>query len=174
MGDTGGCGVVKIEAGDTQKVPGQLLHAEGAENIDLGFECATQETPRRVRGGAGQGVTGLARAERGAGRERPGAKTGAGHEGRRNVAERFAARGTVFGRSKIGAQPVAPVLAERIDALHGRARHEGHNALPQRPASSLAEVSSPGWPKKFAGEQYERERLLRGRNMVSMKKSHKV
>ena len=119
-------------------------------------------------------MTGLAGAERGTGREGPGAKTGAGHERRRNVAEGFAAGGTVLGSSKSGVQPVAPVLAERIDALHGRARHEGHNALPQRPASSLAEVSSPGWPKEFAGEQYERERLLRGRNMVSMKKSHKV
>ena len=45
---------------------------------------------------------------------------------------------------------------------------------PQRPASSQAEVSSPGWPKEFAGGQYERERLLRGSNMVSMKKSHKI
>jgi hypothetical protein len=135
---------------------------------------ASAETPRRVRGGTGQGVPGLARAERGAGREGPGAKTGARHEGRRNVAEGFATRGTVLGRSKIGAQPVTPVLAERIYALHGRARHEGHNALPQRPASSPAGVSFPGWPKEFAGEQYERKRLLRWRNMVSMKKSHKV
>jgi hypothetical protein len=90
------------------------------------------------------------------------------------VAEGFTTRGTVLGRSKISPQPVAPVLAERIDALHGRARHEGHNAFPQRPASSKAEVSSPGWPKEFAGEQYEREGLLRERNMVSMKKSHKI
>lgn len=119
-------------------------------------------------------MPGLARAEKGTGREGPGAKPGAWHERRRNVAEGFAARGTVLGRSKIGTQPVTPDFAERIDALHSRARHEGHNALPQRPASSLAEVSSPGWPKEFAGEQYERERLLRGRNMVSMKKSHKV
>jgi hypothetical protein len=142
--------------------------------ISMMNSIASAETPRRVGGGAGQGVPGLAGAERGAGRDGPGAKTGAGHEGRRDVAKGFAARGTVLGRSKIGAQPVAPVLAERIDALHSRARHEGHNALPQRPASSKAEVSSPGWPKEIAGEQYEREGLLRGRNMVSMKKSHKI
>jgi len=133
-----------------------------------------RETPRRVRGGAGEGVRELARAEGGTRRKGPGAKAGAGHKRRGNVAERFAARGAVLGSRKIGAQPVAPVLAKRINALHGRARHEGHNALPQRPASSPAEVSSPGRPKEIAGRQYEREELLRGRNMVSMKKSHKL
>jgi hypothetical protein len=142
--------------------------------ISMVNSIAREEAPRRVRGGTERGVPGLARAERRAGRDRPWAKTGAGHEGRRNVAEGLAARGTVLGRSQIGTQPVAPVLTNRIDALDGRAWHEGHNALPQRPASSQAEVSSPRWPKEFAGGQYQRERLLRERNMVSMKKSHKI
>src|SRR5271166_77978 len=90
------------------------------------------------------GRAGLARTERRTGREGPGTKTGAGHEGRRNVTKGFTASGAVLGRSEIGAQPVAPGLAHRIDALHRRAGHEGHSAFPQRPTSSLAEVSSPG------------------------------
>jgi hypothetical protein len=119
-------------------------------------------------------VQDLARAERGAGRDGPGSKTGAGHERRRNVTEGFATRWTLLGRSKIGTQPVAPVLAQWINALHRGARHEGHNALPPAASQLTSRDEPPGWPKEFAGGQSELQRLLRRSNMVSMKKGHKI
>jgi hypothetical protein len=113
------------------------------------------ETPRLVPGAAGQSRVRLAWAKGRARRDGAWAKTRTNCERRRNVAQGFATGGTVLGGNEISAQPMAPRLAKRVDALQRRARHEGHCALPQRPTSSQA-VSSPGRPKEFAGEPDER------------------
>jgi hypothetical protein len=66
-----------------------------------------------------------ARAQRRARGERAGAHSEARAEGRRDVAEEIAAAGAVAvaaeGSGEIGAHPLAAGIAERVDALHGKA-----------------------------------------------------